>query len=374
VLILENAVDVTGSVKSILRSCSTLSPHFDFRFILPTNSRSIGLVRQRGFQAYEIPFLEIRRSWSLLLYVPALVRNLIRFRRMIKSTKASLVVSNDFYNMLPPFYLATGGKTPYICFVRFRPNRFPKSLVKLWCHFHYRYASSVIAVSKSVLNELKPHRKILMVYNELPIEEGFQYYDYDRNSKVILCLSNYIRGKGLDEVIQSFGKIHERFPDWKLRLVGGDMNMSKNANYKEELRNLAHALGINGQVEWAPFSNNVVEEYSRAAVVVNFSHSESFSLTCIEAMYVGRPVIATRSGGPQEIIEHGLDGELVDVGDLDAMAAALAKLLSDVNLRESYGKKAHHSVAQKFCLANTAFKLKPVYDDAISHANPGSLS
>ena len=80
------------------------------------------------------------------------------------------------------------------------------------------------------------------------------------------------------------------------------------------------------QVEWHAFAEKISEEYLDAAIVLNFSESESFSLTCLEAMFYGRPVIATRSGGPSEIIDHNESGILVDVKDVDAMANAMTNL------------------------------------------------
>ena len=56
--------------------------------------------------------------------------------------------------------------------------------------------------------------------------------------------------------------------------------------------------------------------------MLNFSESESFSMTCLESLYYGTPLIATDSGGPAELFKHGESGHLVPNRDVQAMAKA----------------------------------------------------
>ena len=89
------------------------------------------------------------------------------------------------------------------------------------------------------------------------------------------------------------------------------MGLEKNKKFKAELIELSKSLGVNHQVDWMDFTDQMREEYLKACFVINFSESESFSLTCLEALYFGRPVIATRCGGPEEIIDEKESGFLV---------------------------------------------------------------
>ncbi|MEK6782648.1 MAG: glycosyltransferase [Bacteroidota bacterium] len=366
ILVIENAVAVTGSLKSMIRVSSVLRNEFDFLFVLPKHSQAKSFVERAGFVVYEMSFLEISRSWKLLLYIPTLFFNVFILRKIISKSNAKLIVGNDFYNMVPAFNNLLGGRTPYITFVRFIPSRFPKLLVNIWCFFHYRLARKVIAVSDSVYQDLEENPKVVVIHNELPIEEGYMFFPYDLSSKIILYLSNYIPGKGMEYAIQAFSSLGNEFSDWTMRIVGSDMGLRKNKVYKRKLQALSKSLKVSDKVHWCDFTENVVEEYKQAALVLNFSDSESFSLTCIEAMFIGRPVIATKCGGPEEIITPGVDGELVEVRNQKQMVLALRKLLSNAHLRENYGERAHASVSSKFRLEKTTHKLTPIFNEAIN--------
>ena len=366
VLIIENAIAVTGSVKSAVRSCESLVNEFDFSFIIPKQSHAKSFIEKTGFMVYELPLLEISKSWKVFFYLPVLFYNVFKLKKIVTRSGASLIIANDFYNMLPALNKLLGSRVPYVTYVRFIPSRFPKILVGIWCYFHFWLSEKIIAVSTCVYKHLKPHPKVTQVYNELPVEEGYKFYPYDEKSRTVLYLSNYIQGKGLEYAIKSFASLGEDFSDWTLRFVGGDMGLKKNKAYKKSLLALAENSKVSYRILWNDFTENVIDEYKQAALVLNFSDSESFSLTCIEAMTIGRPVIATKSGGPEEIITPGIDGELVDVRNEPQMIVALKKLLSNAPLRKAYGEHAHASVSKKFSLENTVYKLRPIYHNAIT--------
>ena len=301
-LILENSIDFTGGLNSVLRSSELLKEQFDFCFILPAGSKSSRMVKEKGFAVFELPMREIRKNlFSLLVYLPFLIINAIRFSRLVKSAKVDLIISNDFYNLLPPVYKLAGGSVPYVCYIRFIPSRFPVLLSRIWFLLHEHFASSIIAVSNAVRDELPRQRKVVVIGNELPLQE---VEFIAPSSKLLLYPANYIEGKGHQYALQSFAAVHSRYPQWKLRFIGGDMGLEKNALFKKSLVEHSLQLGLAECVEWGGFSERIDQEYLNASIVLNFSDSESFSLTCLEAMFYGRPVIATKSGGPEEIINH----------------------------------------------------------------------
>jgi len=78
------------------------------------------------------------------------------------------------------------------------------------------------------------------------------------------------------------------------------------------------------------------------------SRSEPFGLVVVEAMACGTPVVATRSGGPQEILEDGVTGLLVDVGDPEQMAEAFTRLLEDRSLLSAIASAAPAAVQARF--------------------------
>jgi trehalose synthase len=94
----------------------------------------------------------------------------------------------------------------------------------------------------------------------------------------------------------------------------------------------------------------IVNALQRAAdVVVQKSLAEGFGLTVAEAMWKSRPVVASRIGGIQDQIEHGVSGMLLDdPTDLRAYGAAVVELLGDPTRADAMGQAAHERVREHF--------------------------
>ena len=364
VLIVDNSIDLTGALNSIMRSCSELKGSFDFFFVLPKGSKAISYVHALEIPVHVLPMKELRKNWiSVLVYFPILIMNAFRFRNLVKRQKIDLVLSNDFYNLIPPLYSLFGGVVQYICYVRFRPSKFPSILVRFWCWFHHRYAAAVIAVSNIVKTELPHELKAIVIGNEVP---NSQLTFTTSTSTTILYPANYIRGKGHEFALRSFADIRQRHPQWRLKFVGSDMGLKKNKFFKEALIQEATTLGLTDAVEWGDFEKSMSTQYINAAIVLNFSVSESFSLSCLEAMFYGRPIISTRCGGPEEIIDDGITGLMVDVAAIPDMAETIEFLIKSPAKREDIGRAAFTAVRQKYSYENTVGKLKQLYDSLLS--------
>jgi len=363
ILIIENSIAVTGALKSILRSSSYFKNDFEFIFVTPKGSKAIPLIEELNYECYELSMREIRRNFfDLLLYFPTLIVNVLRLFSIIKKNKIDLIIQNDFYNLIPPFYKLLGGQVPYLSYVRFLPSKFSPLIVKFWMTFHNRYASSIIAVSHAVERELPTTRNILVIYNELPSIEI--NYTPPRN-KIFLYPANYIKGKGQEVALRSFSMIHKQFPEWRLRFVGGDMGLFKNMRFKAELAVLARSLGVEDKIDITGYRELMVDEYLGSGIVLNFSESESFSLTCLESMYYGRPVVATKSGGPEEIIDQGQTGLLVPVGDVHAIVEAMKFLIEAPEKAEEMASEGFKRSRKKFDREFIKQRIQTAYTNAI---------
>lgn len=88
--------------------------------------------------------------------------------------------------------------------------------------------------------------------------------------------------------------------------------------------------------------------YARAAVVVCPSLREGFGVVCVEAMAHGRPVVASAVGGLLDLVEDGETGLLVPPGDVEALRAAIERLLGDPELRRRLGDAGRRRAAERF--------------------------
>lgn len=111
--------------------------------------------------------------------------------------------------------------------------------------------------------------------------------------------------------------------------------------HRNELEALAHELGVAGRVHFTGQLDNPHPVMAGASMLVLSSKNEGMPMVLIEALALGKAVVATDCPtGPREILHHGNAGVLVPIGDVDAMADAMVRLIRDKSLSQAYADKA----------------------------------
>jgi glycosyltransferase involved in cell wall biosynthesis len=127
-----------------------------------------------------------------------------------------------------------------------------------------------------------------------------------------------------------------------------------------ELRAIAAATrGAN--VAFARFTADPAPAFAAAEVVVLPSKWEGLGLALVEAAQHGRPAVATRVGGIPEVVEDGVTGLLVPPGDVVAFGDAVARLLTDDDLRRRMGDAARESAGRRFSVERYARDVEDLY-------------
>jgi len=106
--------------------------------------------------------------------------------------------------------------------------------------------------------------------------------------------------------------------------------------------------------------------YERAAVVAVPSHREGFGVACAEAMASGRPVVASAVGGLLDLVVDGETGVLVEPRDVDALRAALERLLGDAELRGRMGQAGRERIREHFTWPAVTDLTIQAYEDALA--------
>jgi glycosyltransferase involved in cell wall biosynthesis len=118
-----------------------------------------------------------------------------------------------------------------------------------------------------------------------------------------------------------------------------------NDQERARLERRAADSGVADQVSFAGVVADVAAEMARARVVALPSSCEGVPTALIEGMAAGRPVVATRTGHVASLIDDGVEGCLVDVGDIDALAGRLSELLGDGDRAQTMGLAARRRAA-----------------------------
>jgi glycosyltransferase involved in cell wall biosynthesis len=368
VLVVDNSRAVTGALNAIRNATGPLRDQQSFRFayVLPTGSTGRAILEADGYSVYELPFVELsRRKADLLRYVPMLLLNGWWLYRLAQREKATIVHLNDFYNLTG--YVArllSLGRLQIITHVRFLPQSLPQPLARTWRWLAERGASKIVCVSGAVRRYFSVTAKVKVVYDPLPAVEDHpapMHLPQANGTVQLLYLSNYIQGKGQDLALKAFQKAYTQNPRLRLRFVGGDMGMAKNRLFRQQLEAIVLQAELQKAVQFDGFAADVEAEIKKADILLNFSESESFSLTCLDALYYGTPLIASDCGGPAELFENGKSGLLVPNRDVEAMAAAIVQLAANASQRTDFAKAGRAFVRQKFAPAHTYEALGSVY-------------
>jgi glycosyltransferase involved in cell wall biosynthesis len=185
----------------------------------------------------------------------------------------------------------------------------------------------------------------------------------------LLFAGGIVHGKRLLDLVEAVARVSEAVPSVSLRVAGP----APDAEYKAQVVARLQALGMEGRVSFlGPLSaEQLIEEYRHAAIVVVPSAQETSPMVIGEAMAVGVPVVATRVGGIPYLVEAGQTGDLVAVGDVAALAAALRQLLLDEDLRAACGARARERALARFRCSDVAARVRQVYLVALGSSANG---
>lgn len=156
-------------------------------------------------------------------------------------------------------------------------------------------------------------------------------------AKVLIAAGRLSSQKGFDLLIEAFGMVAARHPDWQLRIFGVGNLRAKLAAQIEE-------LGLAGKVQLKGATRQLDEQLAAASIYVLSSRFEGLPMVLLEATTAGLPAVAFDCPtGPAEIIEHGRNGLLVPPEDVAGLAAAMCKLIENPDERRAMGAAARES-------------------------------
>jgi glycosyltransferase involved in cell wall biosynthesis len=318
----------------------------------------------RGIDVALVKFGDVR-------HLPKLVRHLAYFARVRRAlNSADLVLALDpvstglpaclaAWSLKKPFVVKVVGDyaweqgrqragitVPLDAFVRMKQVPF---LVWFWRAVQTgvaRYARRVIVPSAYLKGVVAawgiPEKEITIVYNAVSVETGGSVPEAVAHARrpLVVTAGRLVPWKHVDGVIDAVAALLARGTHASLAIVGdGPERARLTARAQEKLGDTCVFTGALAHADLMA----VVRQAD--ACVLNSSY-EGLSHLLVEALVLGVPTVATRAGGNAEVIEDGETGLLVPVGDPPALAAALARVLSDAplvaRLRASARASAEH--------------------------------
>jgi N-acetyl-alpha-D-glucosaminyl L-malate synthase BshA len=159
--------------------------------------------------------------------------------------------------------------------------------------------------------------------------------------RLLVHVSNFRSVKRPVDCVEILDRVRKEGIDARLVMVGDGPERSA-ASYRAE------QLNLNGNVVFVGKQANIADYLGIADVFLLPSELESFGLAALEAQACEAPVVATRIGGIPEVVSDGESGYLSDVGDVEKMSADTLKLLSDEELRRTFGEKGRELAVSRY--------------------------
>jgi glycosyltransferase involved in cell wall biosynthesis len=250
--------------------------------------------------------------------------------------------------------------------------------VKLRRRIAYRLVSrlsKMVAVSESLKSFLSDRvgiekHRIIILHNGIEVEKYSMGLHPKHSSaiKEVLSISDHQQVVGTVgmmvpvkdhlTLLDAAQKVLRCCPDTIFLAIG-------DGPLRERLTDHAKSLGIEKNIRFTGFKTCIAELLQIMDVYVCTSISEGLSLSILEAMAAGKPVIATNVGGNPEIIAHGDNGFLVPAKSAAELSAGLIMMLRDKQLAKRLGVKGQQNVQEKFSREEMINKYQRLYDDAL---------
>lgn len=299
--------------------------------------------------------------------------NTLRLFWIIRRHRVDLVHLNNGYHPPEGFLAARLAQVPLVGHMRGMPTPpFKSSTLRTVAE-----AACTIVVSDAVGASLRtalPGARIVTIYDPveldrveaaLPERERMRKELRATDDEILVGLfGRVVPWKGQLEFVEACIAALKHNPKIVAVIVGSVSDGS--AGYMREVEQAIDRSGFRDRFRLTGYRTDVEAMYAAMDIVVHASTSpEPFGMVIPEAMAAGKPVIATAAGGPREIVTEGVDGLLVEPGDVGQMRDAILRLAADPNERKELGSRGRATVAERFTVERHVAEIRRVYREAL---------
>jgi len=176
---------------------------------------------------------------------------------------------------------------------------------------------------------------------------------------LVLFVARFTHQKQPLRLISAFAKVVKQRPDLRLLMVG-------DGEQKQQALDMVKQLGIESQVIFSPFRQDVPDVLASADIFVLPSLWEGLPIGLLEAMAMGKAIIVTRVDGAPEVIQHNENGLLIPVETMDEAIPQAILQMTDPALRARLGEQARNTISSTFSVATMTRQVEAIYNKLLA--------
>ncbi len=375
ILFVHGITEIGGAERELLRMLVPLS-HLGYYPIIacPAQGPLVEELVRRNIEHHTV----VLPAWHKFRGYMQRASSASHLQKIIRNAHPVAVHVNDIWWVPQTLRAAANLKIPIVAHVRqeIEPRKAR--------HYALADADLLLAVSSHIRDALInggiPAARVMTVHSGLdlsditveasPVQIRSQF-GIPNGAPLLGTLASIFTRKGHEVMLRALPNILRSFPDAHYFIIGtGD------ADCEAVLRSQVKDLGLEGRVHFAGFQESVFGFLAAFTIYVHPVLMEGFGLAVLEAMAMGRPVVATATGGLPEIVRHGETGLLVPPGDEIALAEAIVALLRDPERADSMGQAGRVRVGALFSEEAMMQQLRAAYELVLRspHSNEKTVS
>jgi len=384
---------IGGVVNSVVRLCQGLSKTGNKITIVTTPPRqhsSLGNMKTEWADIYPI---SVRGSYPSMLYgLEFTIRALWRIMKLHKDKKFDIIVSHSAYpavGLIPGIAgRLLGIPSIHTLYCPIEQKNSAKGINKLpstpklskGC---LSQVNMIIGLSQNVKTSLTeiglPPGKIKVLPPSVELEtfnpsvsgkQSRARLGIDESAPLILFVGNLTRQKGTHVALEAMYEVIKLIPQAKL-VMTSELPSKFSDMLRREVEISIERFGLQGNVIQVGITNNMAELMVACDMLIapflSIRGISDYPLPILEAMAVGRPVIATKVGGIPEVVKDMQNGVLIEPGDSSSLSNAIINLCEQRELRQMLGENASVFISNKFSIDKIAKLMEMVYEEVAAY-------
>ena len=327
-----------------------------------------------GMFSRKLDWDNLRMTVQCVLKLPKLYRD---FLVLVKSYKPNIIYTANNHELILLAPVLRAIKIPVLNHMHDPPPSIPfqRWIFNFWDRPINRYVTVSSNVQSRLVELGARSDKISLLENGVDLslfpyqakrsDHFVKRYDWPPGSVILGMTSQMIEEKGHLDLIEAVGLLRKNYPHIRL-VIGG----RKEGQYYQKLVSELANKGMLDIVVFSGWLKEVRHFFSSIDIFVLPSrHEEGFGLVVAQAMAVGLPVVATRSGGVSEVIENEVTGFLLEKRSPSGLASAISHLVKLPQLRQSMGMAGRRRIEKQFDLSRQAARFKTVLETLANSVN-----